>query len=351
MFLPPVIRPAAYAFAQLYEFGVRVRLWLYACGWLKTYKLPAPVISVGNLNVGGTGKTPCTAYLANLLTKAGYRVAILSRGYKRTTKGIIEVSDGERILCSAAEAGDEPYLLAQQCPGTRVVVGTGRHAAGMWLWQRAKVEVFLLDDGFQHIRLQRDLNLALIDAHEDLAQARMLPLGRWREPVTSLSRADAVILTRASERRAGSEPALPFAVRTFTAMHELGDLRCLPDNALTPLAQIKSQLVFALTAIAQPERFIADLQRNGLNVVAQPTFADHHRYTLAEIQSVIVAAQQAGATAILTTEKDAANLPDELWQTALPLPVYAVQLRFQVVEAEALREFVLSRIQPQPQLR
>ncbi len=355
MFLPPLARPAAYVSAKLYELGVRTRLQLYARGWLKTYKLPAPVISVGNLTVGGTGKTPCTAYLASLLTAAGYRVAILSRGYKRTTKGIVEVSDGERILCSSAEAGDEPYLLAQQCRGAHVVVGADRYAAGMWLWQRAQVDVFLLDDGYQHIRLQRDVNFALIDAKEDLSQAKLLPVGHWREPVASLSRADAVILTRAG--RVGSEPALRSAERflrpgvlVMTAMHELDGLRCLPVNELLPLTALSEQPIAALTAIAQPERFIDDLQRNGLNVVAQYTFADHHRYTLAEIQNVFAAVQQAGATAILTTEKDAANLPDELWQTALPLPIYAVQLRFHVVEADALKDFVLRRIQPQPQL-
>ena len=351
MFLPPVLRPAAYVFAKLYALGVRTRLQLYARGWLKTYKLPAPVISVGNLTVGGTGKTPCTAYLANLLTAADYRVAILSRGYKRTTQGIVEVSDGERILCSSVESGDEPYLLAQQCQGVRVIVGSNRYAAGMWLWQRAKVDVFLLDDGYQHLRLHRDMNLALLDAQEDLSQAKLLPLGHWREPVVSLSRADAVILTRAAERRAGSEPALPFAVRTFTATHELGELRRLPADALTPLAQITSQPVFALTAIAQPQRFIDDLRQQGLNVVAQQTFADHHRYALAEIENVIAVAQQAGAAAILTTEKDAANLPDEIWQRELPLPLYTVQLRFNVIEADALKDFVLSRIQPTPQIR
>ncbi len=347
MFLPPLARPLAWLLAKLYEFGVRVRLWLYAHGWLKTYRLPAPVISVGNLTVGGTGKTPCTAYLANLLTQSGFRVAILSRGYKRTTKGIVEVSDGEHILCSPFEAGDEPYLLAQQCRGVRVVVGADRYAAGMRLWQRAHVDVFLLDDGYQHIRLHRDVNLALMDAQEDLTQAKLLPLGHWREPVASLSRADVVILTRASaECRAGFKPALQFAVPVMTATHELGELRRLPDDDLTPLAQMKLQPVFALTAIAQPERFIDDLRQNELNVVAQQTFADHHRYTLAEIQSVIAAAQSAGAAAILTTEKDAANLPDELWQRELPLPIYAVQLRFNVIEADALRDFVLQRIQP-----
>ncbi len=358
MFMPLVLRPAAYVFAKLYELGVGARLQLYARGWLKTYRLPAPVISVGNLTVGGTGKTPCTAYLANLLTAAGFRVAILSRGYKRTTKGIVEVSDGERILCSPTESGDEPYLLARQCPGVRVVVGTDRYAAGMWLWQRAKVDVFLLDDGFQHVRLHRDVNLALIDAQEDLTQSKLLPLGHWREPVASLSRADAVILTRASaECRAGLKPALHSAARflpsgapVMTATHELGELRYLPDKALTPLSQIKAQPVFALTAIAQPQRFIEDLRQQGLNVIAQQTFADHHRYTLVEIENVIVAAQQAGAAVILTTEKDAANLPEELWQRELPLPIYAVQLRFQVIESDALQDFVLSRIQPQPQL-
>ncbi|HMX29346.1 MAG TPA: tetraacyldisaccharide 4'-kinase, partial [Blastocatellia bacterium] len=136
-------RALLYAPAKLYELIVRARMVAYRRGLLKTHKLRAPVISVGNLSVGGTGKTPCAAFIANYLRDAGHQVAILSRGYKRETKGRVEVSNGKEILCSAREAGDEPFLLANACPGVRVVVDQDRYAAGTWLEARAPISVFI----------------------------------------------------------------------------------------------------------------------------------------------------------------------------------------------------------------
>ncbi|NOT60360.1 MAG: tetraacyldisaccharide 4'-kinase [Acidobacteria bacterium] len=348
MFLPPVLRPVAYAFAKLYELGVRTRLQWYERGWLKTRKLPAPVISVGNLTVGGTGKTPCTAYLANLLTAEGYRVAILSRGYQRTSQGIVEVSDGERILCSPWEAGDEPYLLAQQCSGVRVVVNADRYEAGMWLWRRAKVDVFLLDDGYQHIGLHRDVNLALIDAQEDLAQARLLPHGRWREPVEQLLRASAVMITRVESPADGER--LTAQLRRYTtapifhARHALTGLRRLPTYETQDLTVYRNQPVAAFTGIAQPDKFFADLQSVGLSVVWRRAFADHHRYQLNEVNDLCVAARAAGAHVILTTEKDAANLPPDFFGETPRVPLYATQMRFDCYQAEALRELIFAAV-------
>lgn len=344
MIQSPVLRTLAYPLARLYELGVRARLAFYENEIVKPRHLAAPVISVGNLTVGGTGKTPCVAWLANFLRAAGHNVAILSRGYKRASRGRVEVSDGQEILCAPHEAGDEPYLLARACPGVRVVVDRDRYAAGQWLAARAPISVFILDDGFQHLRLWRDLNLLLLDATELLEG--MVPLGRLREPLTSLRRADAVIVTRADQPfdrptleaviRKHGRPNTPF----FYAWHGMTGLRRLDVAERLPARALALQPVAAIAGIARPERFVADLTRQGMRIVWRGDFTDHHRYTRAEFQEIIKQAQAAQAAAIVTTEKDAANLPRELLITSA-LPIYAAQIAFRCADENALQRLVL----------
>lgn len=342
----PALRTLVYPLARLYAFGVGARLALYENNILKPHALTVPAISVGNLTVGGTGKTPCVAWLANFLRGAGHEVAILSRGYKRASKGRVEVSNGQEILCAPEEAGDEPYLLAQACPGVRVVVDQDRYAAGQWLAARARVSVFILDDAFQHLRLARDLNLLLLDGSEPLNEATLVPLGRWREPLTGLRRADAVIVTRADQ--AFDRLALEANIKTycrpatpiFYAWHEITRLRRLNGDETLMIATLMQKPVVAVAGIARPERFVADLTRQGMRIVARCDFADHHRYTRAEFREIIRRAQTAQAVAIVTTEKDAANLPRAL-VTACPLPVYAAQIEFRCAEESALQNLVL----------
>jgi tetraacyldisaccharide 4'-kinase len=351
MFLPPLTRPIFYLPAKLYAGAVSARAWLYENAWLEQQRLDAPVISVGNLTVGGTGKTPCVAWLANRLRAEGHTVAILSRGYKRMSAGRVEVSDGQAILCNAQMAGDEPYLLAQTCPGVRVVVEQDRYAAGKWLAERAQVSVFLLDDGYQHLRLQRDLNLLLLDATESLAEARMVPFGRLREPLTALRRADAVIVTRADQslEQGALENTIKRYMRAgtpvFYAQHRLTGARRLPEGALSDFADLVAQPVAAFSGIARPAQFIRDLHQRQLRVVWQQGFPDHHRYTATDWAAINAAAVQAGAAALITTEKDAANLAAELIGSAA-LPLYAVQLVFQCTQADELWQLLHGVIEP-----
>ncbi len=345
MFLPPITRPVFYLPAKLYAGGVRVRAWLYERGWLKQKRLPAPVISVGNLTVGGTGKTPCVAWLANWLEAQGYATAILSRGYKRTSSGRVEVSDGTRLLCDAATAGDEPYLLAQSCPGVRVIVDQDRHGAGRWLVERVPVSVFLLDDGFQHLRLRRDLNLVLIDATDELAYARMAPFGRLREPLPALRRADAVIVTHADQPF--DRNALEATIRRYTrvrvpilyAQHTLTRLRRLGTDEICKVGDMAGQDIAAFSGIARPEQFIRDLGRLKLRIVWHSNFPDHYRYTLADLGNINKAAVKAHAIAIITTEKDAMNLAPTMTYAAT-LPIYAAQLEFHCTQEEELWRLV-----------
>jgi tetraacyldisaccharide 4'-kinase len=254
------------------------------------------------------------------------------------------------VLCSAAEAGDEPFLLAQQCSGVRVVVNADRYEAGKWLLERANVDVFLLDDGFQHVQLHRDLNVALVDAREDLSKARMLPLGHWREPLDGLRRADVVIVTRADDAneferlRQQLKKIVSEGTPIYAATHKLTDVRQLPANERFALADFAAKPISVMTAIAQPERLYSDLLRRGLSLATKHAFADHHRYSLTEVHAVLTAAQQAGASALFVTEKDAANLPTELWAATLPLPLYAVQLNFACESSQALREIVMATL-------
>src|SRR5215470_17503235 len=263
MFPPPVSYPFIYVPAKLYELGVRARAALYENGLFETRGLKAPVISVGNLTVGGSGKTPCVAFLARLLRDEGYEVAILSRGYKRESRGRVEVSDEREILSGPDEAGDEPYLLAKSCPGARVVVDRDRYAAGRWLEERARVSVFILDDGYQHLRLARDLNLLLVDASEPLAQAKMVPFGRLREPLAAMRRADAVIVTRSDQSfdRHSLENTIGRFARANTpvlyAYHRMTNLIRLNDELIVDLSTFARRRIAAVSGVARPERFVA----------------------------------------------------------------------------------------------
>jgi tetraacyldisaccharide 4'-kinase len=346
MFLPPITRLIAYVPAGLYELGVRSRLALYRRELLKPRRLEAPVVSVGNLTVGGTGKTPCAAYLARFLLGRGYDVAILSRGYKRASKGRIEVSNADEILRCPEEAGDEPYLLARSCPGARVIVDSDRYAAGRWIEQREPVSVFILDDGYQHLRLKRDLNLLLIDATEPLAGAAMVPFGRLREPLEQMRRADAILVTRSDrsfdreslERTIGkyARPGTP----VFYSHHEMTGLVNLKDDGAVDPNSFAGRPVAAVSGIARPAQFAADLERLGMKIVLRRDFEDHHRYTLKEFSETIQSALGSGAEAVVTTEKDAVNLPPEAIGSS-KIPVFAARIEFRCENESELQELVL----------
>jgi tetraacyldisaccharide 4'-kinase len=357
MFLPPVIHPFVYAPAKLYELGVRARAALYESNLLGTRSLSAPVISVGNLTVGGAGKTPCAAFLARFLIKEGYEVAILSRGYKRESVGRVEVSNGREILCGPKESGDEPFLLANLCHGARVVVDSDRYAAGKWLEDREPISAFILDDGYQHLRLARDLNLLLIDASEPLDQAKMIPFGRLREPVTAMRRADAVIATRSDrpfDRRSLENAIGRFAradTPVFYARHKITELisldgaggsgRIPADFAPADFdpADFNRMRVAAVSGIARPDRFAADLESLGMEIALRLDFDDHHRYTSEELSEILERAREARAEAVITTEKDMVNMPTGFAVSPAP-PIFAARIEFALENEDALKALV-----------
>ncbi len=291
----------------LYGAILALRALFYRLGIKRTERLPKPVISVGNLAVGGTGKTPLTLWLAQWYIARGKRVVVLSRGYGGSREGETAiVADGRQILLSAAEAGDEPVLLARAVPGLMVVIGRDRAVAGRLAMAQLQPDIFLLDDGYQHLRLARDLNILVLDATRPFGNGRPLPAGGLREWPTAARRADLVVLTRDSATAVSTDdlPALP-VVRT---RHQLISLTRLGAETTAPLASLLDTRLLAFAGIADPAAFFAALTAAGLTLAAEYALADHQVYTEQLIDELCRERDRVGATCLVTTAKDAVKL-------------------------------------------
>ena len=303
-----------------------------------TWRAGVPVVSVGNLVVGGTGKTPIVAWLAARLLADGTRPAIVSRGYGgRAGRGPLLVSSGGGPQCSASLSGDEPYLLAQRVPGAIVVVGADRYA-GAELARRSGASVVLLDDGFQHRRLARDLDIVLLDAVRPLGNGRLLPRGPLREPVDALRRADVVVATRADT---SFDPA---EIRRIVAAHRPGIAVVRSSHRRIGFVDLDGRMVHAprraaaFSGIARPAAFRADLEAEGVEVVTARTFTDHHAYTTREMIALCDAARASG-TQLVTTEKDLARLSGALLPRDAEAPI-ALRIEAVIHDPEPLVDAV-----------
>ena len=279
------------------------RRW-YAASPSRRVHLSQPVISVGNLRVGGSGKTPATACIAALLLERGERPVILSRGYarQRASADVTIVSDRSRVLTDVAHAGDEPFLLARALPGVPVLVCVNRQRAGLVAEARFDASVHVLDDGFQHVKLARDIDLLLVDV-DDLTD-RVLPGGRLREPLANASLAHAIITPGPSRDTARSIAKRLRVSDAFAMTCVLGLPTALSGGA--PLAA--DAPVLAVAGIARPERFFNDLRTSGFNVCGTQVFPDHHVFTERDLTAIVSNARAYGATGVVTTEKDAVRL-------------------------------------------
>ena len=292
-------------------------------------RLPRPVVSVGNLHWGGSGKTPLVAAVAGYLRDCGDRgdrVCILSRGYGGQGRGVRVVSAGEGPLLGPLVAGDEPVLLAGELPGVAVVVGPDRHQAGLQALRRLEPapDLFLLDDGFSHLRLHRDLDLVAFPAADPFGGGRLFPSGRLREPLASMSRAHAAILTGASEID-GQGAALAEALRPhgfkgpgFASRTVPGQAR-FADGSPVPTGT----RVFLVTAIARPEGFTQTVRGLGFEIAGELRFPDHHGYPLASLEKIAEGFRTSGAVGVLTTTKDRVKLHGRLEIPLAQLPVRA----------------------------
>jgi tetraacyldisaccharide 4'-kinase len=290
----------------LFASAAGLRRAAYERGILRRARLDGPVVSVGNLGVGGSGKTPVVRRVAETLRDAGAPVAVLSRGYGGRFRGeALVVSDGTSVTSTADEAGDEPVMLARALPGVVVAVGPRRDVVGRAVEARFGRRVHVLDDGFQHLRLARDLDLVCLDVAD--LDDRPLPAGRLRESPSALGRASLVLLTRveaAGEDELRRLEARLGAERTLRVHRRVAGFRTLDGQPAPAPAR-----AFLLAAIARPERLEHDTAAEGATVVGRAFYRDHHRFTAGELAAAAARAAAAGADAIVTTAKDAVRLP------------------------------------------
>jgi len=322
----------------LFASAASLRVAAYERGLLHRARLDGPVVSVGNLGVGGSGKTPVVRRVAGMLSDAGAPVAVLSRGYGGRFRGAaLVVSDGRSVTATAEEAGDEPVMLARALPGVVVAVGPRRDVVGRAVEARFGRRVHVLDDGFQHLRLARDLDLVCVDVAD--LDDRPLPAGRLRERPEALARASLVLLTRveaASEDELRRLEARLGAERTLRVRRRVVGFRTPEGAPVAPPAR-----AFLLAAIARPERLEGDAAGQGVAIAGRAFFRDHHRFTAGELAAVAARAAEAGAGAIVTTAKDAVRLPST-GGLALPVVVLEIAADIDAPGADRLRERLLA---------
>ncbi|MFQ5914344.1 MAG: tetraacyldisaccharide 4'-kinase [Nitrospinota bacterium] len=321
------------AASWFYGAGHLSRMAAYRAGILKTRKLPCWALSVGNLTVGGTGKTPAVLALAQSLCAKGRRVAVLSRGYGGEAAGpATVVSDGERVLVHPPEASDEACLLALRLPGVPVLTGADRYTLGLKAAADFGVEGVILDDGFQHVQLARDLNLLLLDAGKPFGNGHLLPRGTLREPQGAVARADGVLLTRADT----PEPEAAARLRRKYPSLLIAVSRFIPDGVRDLVSgeeiQPDGRRAFLVCGIARPSDFRNLAARAGFEEAGMMAFPDHHRYGPADLRKVQDKARACGAEGLLTTEKDAVKLrPYPPGQ----LPCWSLRLRLEILSGES----------------
>ncbi|MBI5562237.1 MAG: tetraacyldisaccharide 4'-kinase [Deltaproteobacteria bacterium] len=322
-----------YLLSLFYGAAVRLRLGLYSAGVLRTQRLPCRVVSIGNITVGGTGKTPLALLAAEILRREGKKTVILSRGYMRKTKGLVIVSDYDALLASPEEAGDEPCLMARRLPGVPVVVCHDRVKAGRAAVERFKPDFVILDDGFQHVRLGRDVNLLLVDGNEGLGNGHLLPAGILREPVSGAARADAVMIKNGGEKDAAlingfNAPSMRFTYRAAGFVN-LRDGRILKTDALKAIDAV------AVAGIANPAPFFKTLAALKVKVARTLVFPDHHWFTQTDMEDML----KTGAKAIVTTEKDGVRMNAAAFGK---VPVYALAVDAVVEDEAAFRRILLA---------
>ena len=311
--------------SKIFSGITRLRAWLYETGLARRFPLGCQVISVGNVTVGGTGKTPVVEILARTLKEEGRNVAILSRGYRKKEKPFLQrlfggeamapprvVSDGERVLLDSELSGDEPFMLAGNLPGVAVLVDKNRVKAGRYAIRHFGCDVLILDDGFQYMKLKHSHEIVLVDATNPFGNGHLLPRGILREPAANIRRADFIFITKSD----GHTEALRARLRRMNDRAEIAECRHRPrfyKNAFTgevlPLEAVSGMKVVTLAGIAAPMSFENAVSGMGARILARERYPDHFRYRAQDILDVINAADELGAQAILTTEKDAVRLP------------------------------------------
>jgi len=348
-----LLRAILLAASYLYLGIVTLRLYLFRSHILRNHQLGCPVVSIGNLTVGGTGKTPVVEKLSRDLTARGRRIAILSRGYKSVRrKGshapgapVRVVSEGGAILLDSKSAGDEPFMLAKNLRGVAVVVDKDRVGCGRHAVEKLGCDLLILDDGLQYLKLHRRFDIVLIDREAPFGNEHLLPRGTLREPPDHLRRATHILITKCD----GSDLSeLHRRIRSYNrtapiieSRHRPVELQDLASGKTYPLSDLDGLRAASLCAIASPESFEQGLRRLGVDLELNQSFADHHRYSKREIDRFLKRCARRGVSCILTTEKDAVRMPRLLNQE---IPVRYLRIEIEIVSGEEHWERMLDQL-------
>ncbi|MDR2735807.1 MAG: tetraacyldisaccharide 4'-kinase [Puniceicoccales bacterium] len=353
-----VLLPLSYLFTII----VKIRKVMYKNKILTSFSLGCPVIVIGNLTVGGTGKTPVTEMLAKKLLKEGRKVAIISRGYKSKKDPLIKrffrwmthrqppppkvVSNGATLLLCSEKAGDEPFMLARNLPGIPVIVDKDRVKAGNYAIKTFGADVLLLDDGFQYFRLSTNMQWLLIDRTNPFGNGKLLPCGILREPISHISRASCVVVTKSDDR---ADVKLEQTIRKHNrnakiiyCRHTPKHLVSLGDNSIKPLRYLKAKRVAVFSGIAMPDSFENFIKTIGGHVVYKRRFLDHHRFLIGELERMDENASYVSADVIVTTEKDSVRLEKDF---KFSLPAYYLRVEIELLSDEQELEHALAFLQ------
>ena len=305
------LKAVAYGLSGGYFLGLKLHQWLYKTGWLKQKSAPCHTISVGNLVLGGVGKTPFTMFLARLFKNMGKKVMVVTRGYKGQTNHPL-VSNGYKTLLTPLEAGDEAYLLAKNLKGIPIIRGKNRYQAIMSVFKDFLPDIIILDDAFQHYALKRDLDIVLLSAHSPFGKGHLLPRGRFREPISALNRAQAVVITHVKEENQGKKLKKFLKKRfpdltVFTGDIEIEKMVSIQGKEIE-LSALSDKCLLAFCGLAEPVYFYQTCKDLNLGITHFLNYPDHHRYTKKDVLHLIEIAKKNKIDTLITTEKDMVKL-------------------------------------------
>jgi tetraacyldisaccharide 4'-kinase len=357
-----LLRSVLYGLSHIYGLIVGARVRLFAGHYFRSAAPGCPVLSVGNLTVGGTGKTPVVEMLARELQKGGRQVAILSRGYKSVPRPLVRrffdkvfqdkavfaprvVSDGSALLLDSRTAGDEPFMLANNLRGVAVVVDRDRVKSAAYAVEKFGADVLVLDDGLQYLRLKHSLNLVLIDSQAPFGNRFLLPRGTLREPPAHLARATHILLTKCervdNQELLGEIRRYNRTADIIQCAHRPLDLRNILTGERLPLSELRGLKIGSICGIAVPESFEGALQKLGAELALSAIYADHHRYSRREVERFVERCARRKLDAIITTEKDAVRFPRILDPL---LPIYCLRVEIQILAGQEAWDAMIRRL-------
>jgi tetraacyldisaccharide 4'-kinase len=336
----------------IYSLVVKARNRFYESGFLESFSLGAPTFSVGNITAGGTGKTPLVAFIAEILIDSGEKVCILTRGYGRENpEKRVLVSDGETFSTDAGRGGDEPVELARKLDGKAVIVADKNRAeAGRWALEKFNITAFILDDGFQHLRVRRDLNIVCIDSTNPFGNGKLLPKGILREPLRNLKRADAIVITRANLSENIEKLKIEIAEHNkdcpiFISCGEFSNLTEIEDfhknqTSENHKSKIINQKSLAFCALGNPKNFFEQLEAENFKLTATEAFHDHHFYTQKDVENLETKAKRQNIINLLTTVKDAVKLAG----LKFTMPCYVLENKLVFENESRFRRMIREKI-------